>query len=292
MKLTHACSIVALSLASVAFAQQDGTFPPEGGREGGRPQQGERPARPAIDPAQAIERLMQNDANGDGQLSKDELPPALADRMLERNDANKDGVLDRSELEAAAKSGALGGGRGGRGAPTEGGARGEGGPRGAMDPDAAMRQVNRAYTTLGSSNFDAESRAADLGNVQMLQGAILAVKSGAARLQMSDTAKARFGDDRTRFETEFRTMTLDMLVASIEVEKAVLAGDAAAAKASLARLEAMEAKSRELMPPSERDGAEAPARPTRPEGGGRQGRGQPGGGLGTGRPPRNAPTGN
>ena len=103
MKLTHTCSIVALSLASVAFAQQDGTFPPQGPGPGGRGdgqqgQQGERPRQP-IDPQQFVDRMMQNDANGDGKLSKDELPPALVERLMERADTNKDGSIDRSDLE-------------------------------------------------------------------------------------------------------------------------------------------------------------------------------------------------
>lgn len=295
MKLTQACSILVLSLASAAFAQQDGTFPPEGGRDGRRPQEGERPARQPVDPAQFIERMMQNDANGDGMLSKDELPPALAERLLERGDTNKDGMLDKSELEAAAKSGAVGAGRG-----AAGGARGnprEGGAAGPMDIEGAMKQMNRATKTLQGSNFDEASRASDLSSVQSLQNAVIASKGGVARLRMSDRAKAQFGDDRARFEAEFRTMMLDTLLVTVEIEKAVLAGDASAAKSAVARLEPLEEKGHDLFQPGDEAGAESPARPerpARPAGGAREGRGQPnqGPGLGTGRPPRQAPGSN
>jgi hypothetical protein len=283
MKLTQACSILVLSLASAAFAQQDGTFPPEGGRDGRRPQEGERPARPAIDPAQFIERLMQNDANGDGVLSKDELPPAMAERLMERGDTNKDGMLDKGELEAAAKNGAVGSGRG---APRDGGGRPaprEGAAPGAMDLEGAMKQMNRATTALRSSNFDEASRPADLSAVQTLQGAVIASKGAVARLRMSDAAKARFGEDRARFEAEYRTMMLDTLIVAIELEKAVLAGDASGAKSAVARLKNMQSSGHDLFQPSEQAGGEAPARPerpARPEGGRPRG-GRPADGSGT-----------
>lgn len=296
MKLTHACSIVALSFASIAFAQQDGTFPPQGPGQGGRGdgQQGERPRQP-IDPQQFVDRMMQNDANGDGMLSKDELPPPLADRLMERADANKDGMIDRGELEAAAKSGAMGGARGGQ---REGG---RAGAEGAMNLEGAMKQMNRAYKALGASNFDAASRAADLGMIQTLQGALIASKGAGERLRMSDAAKAKFGDDRAKFENEFRSMMLETLIVSIEIEKAVLAGDSAQAKSLVGKLHNMEEKGHELFQPGEGSeeggragrGENAPPAGGQPPRGGRGGRGQGGQGGGQpGRPQGGAPNGN
>lgn len=298
MKLTHTCSIVALSLASIAFAQQDGTFPPQGPGPGGRGegQQGERPRQP-IDPQQFIDRMMQNDANGDGTLTKDELPPALADRLMERADTNKDGTIDRAELEAAAKSGPLGGGRG---AQREGG---RGGAEGAMNLEGSMKQMNRAYRALNNSSLDASSRAADLGMIQMLQSALVASKGAGERLRMSDAAKAKFGDDRAKFETEFRSMMLETLLVSIELEKAVLAGDSASAKSLVTKLHDMEEKGHELFQPSGSGGEEGErvgrgenatppgGQPGQPPRGGRGGRGQGGEGQ-PGRPQRGAPNGN
>lgn len=305
MKLNHTLSLIALALVSTTlsancFAQQDGTFPPQGPGGRGEGQQGERPRAP-VDPQQFIDRMMQNDANGDGMLSKDELPPQLAERLMARADTNKDGMLDKGELEAAAQSGAMGAGRG---APREGGrvAPREGGPEGAMNVEGAMKQMNRAYKALGNSAFDESSRATDLGMIQALQSAIVAAKGGAARLPMSEAAKAKFGDDRARFDAEFRGMMLDALIASIELEKAVLEGNGASAKAGVAKLHELEEKGHELFQPAEGEarperggrGEAAPSlggKPEQPARGARGGRQEQGGGLGTGRPPRGAPNG-
>ncbi|MEY3143986.1 MAG: hypothetical protein RLY21_2479 [Planctomycetota bacterium] len=292
MKLKHTCSIVALSFASVALAQQDGTFPPQGPGPGG--QQGERPRQP-IDPQQFIDRMMQNDANGDGMLSKDELPPALADRLMERADTNKDGSIDRGELEAAAKSGAMGGARGGQ---REGGRPGA---EGGMNIETSMKQLNRAYKALGNSNLDASSRSADLGMIQSLQAALIASKGAGERLKMSDAAKAKFGEDRAKFDAEFRGMMLETLLVSIELEKAVLEGDSAKAKSLVTKLHDMEEKGHELFQPSEGSsegdrggrGENAPppgGQPGQPPRGGRGGRGQGGQGQ-SGRPQGGAPNG-
>ncbi len=289
-----ALTLVSTTLSTVCLAQQDGTFPPQGPGGRGEGQQGERPRAP-VDPQQFIDRMMQNDANGDGMLSKDELPPQLADRLMERADANKDGMLDKGELEAAAKNGAMGAARG---AQREGG---RGGPEGAMNIEGAMKQMNRAYKALGTSAFDASTRASDLGMISALQAAVVAAKGGATRLPMSEAAKAKFGDDRAKFDAEFRGMMLETLLVSIEIEKAVLEGNGATAKAGVAKLHELEEKGHELFQPAEGEArperggrgegappqrGEQPARGARKEPGG-----VPGGGLGTGRPPR-APGGN
>ena len=52
------------------------------------------------DPNAMIARIMENDRNGDGQLSPDEVPPQLG-RMLADADTNNDRVVDRTELEQA-----------------------------------------------------------------------------------------------------------------------------------------------------------------------------------------------
>lgn len=50
-----------------------------------------------------VARLLQFDRNGDGKLSKDELPERMA-AMMERGDTNKDGFLSREELTELAKA--------------------------------------------------------------------------------------------------------------------------------------------------------------------------------------------
>lgn len=49
-----------------------------------------------------VERLMGLDEDGDGKVSKDELPERMQ-RILDRADANKDGAIDRAEAEKMAE---------------------------------------------------------------------------------------------------------------------------------------------------------------------------------------------
>ena len=63
-----------------------------------------------------VARIMSNDQNKDGKVTKDELPEFMQ-RMLERADTNKDGAIDEGEAKAMADAIGAGGGfgRGGRG---------------------------------------------------------------------------------------------------------------------------------------------------------------------------------
>ncbi len=60
-----------------------------------------------------VERIMSNDKDGDGKVTKEELPEFMQ-RMLERADTNKDGAIDQEEAKAMAESMGRGFGRGGR----------------------------------------------------------------------------------------------------------------------------------------------------------------------------------
>jgi hypothetical protein len=84
---------------------------PPGGR--GRPGAGGRPS-----PADFAARIMGNDKNGDGKVTKDELPEFLQ-RILDRADTNKDGAIDKAEAQKMAER------FGGRGRPS-GAGRGQG----------------------------------------------------------------------------------------------------------------------------------------------------------------------
>lgn len=256
-------ALLALSVPCSALAQ-DGTFPPEAPR-GGRGERQMQEGRPARDPAemaaQFIERLMQNDANGDGKLSAEELPPAMSERLLGRADTNSDGFIDRAELEAAMREGVIGA-RGNRsGAGTGAGPAGDRPGAGGAAPSVggAMRQVGRAMRGLKESAFDAASRKSDLDLVQQAQMGLVGSKNGAAALRMSDAARARFGEDRAGFETAFRTQMLDAMVQSIELERALLSGNGDAARAALAKMSAAQEAGHELFQPAD-EGDERPAR--------------------------------
>lgn len=58
------------------------------------------PGGPGGDPARFVERMMENDKNGDGKLTAEELPGPMA-QMVQDGDKNGDGALDREELTAA-----------------------------------------------------------------------------------------------------------------------------------------------------------------------------------------------
>jgi len=290
-------ALLAVSIPCSALAQ-DGTFPPDaprGGR-GERPMQDGAPrarpgqeGRPQGDPAQMaaqfIDRLMQNDADGDGKLSADELPPAMSERLLGRADANSDGFIDRAELETAMREGVVGarGNRGGAGAGPAGDRMGAGGP--SQGVGGAMRQLGRAMRGLKESAFDAASRKSDLDLVQQAQMGLVGSKSGTAALRMSDSARARFGEDRASFETAFRAQMLDAIAQSIELERALLAGNGDAARAALAKMNAAQEAGHELFQPADEGGEQrgrgagagegGPGAPDAPRG--RGGRGERGG---------------
>ncbi len=65
-----------------------------------------------------VERMMSLDRNGDGKVTKDEMPEWMQARMLEQGDANGDGAIDKQEAEKMAEQfQRRGGGRGGRPQP-------------------------------------------------------------------------------------------------------------------------------------------------------------------------------
>jgi len=98
-----------------APAGRAGAGGPGGGRRGGGA--GGPGGQGGQGGAQFRQRLMESDANGDGNIQKDEVPERMQG-MFDRMDGNADGVLDEQELSAAAQG--RGGNRGGQGAaPSE-----------------------------------------------------------------------------------------------------------------------------------------------------------------------------
>ena len=114
-----------------------------GGREGAGPggREGRGPGeegQAAADPVEeAVKTYLAFDKNGDGKLSKDELPERMQG-IFDRADANHDGVLTADELRAMARAQQPGAGRGGR----EGEGEGRGGRGGMMDPVFSVLDTN------------------------------------------------------------------------------------------------------------------------------------------------------
>lgn len=265
LSLTRSLTLaLTLSLASLATAQQDGTFPP-GGPAGG--QDGQRPGGNRGDPAQLVERMMQMDANKDGKISKDEMPAQQVERMFDRADTNKDGFLDKAELEAFAKAGQARGQGGQPGGP--GGGPGGAQRGGAVNLEGAMKQINGAYKALKASALDATSKSADLDAVQRMQMGIIGAKAGVATLKMSDAARAKFGEDKAGFEAAFRRKMLDSAKLSIELELAILDGKTAEAKAIVGKIHDAEETGHDVFKSDEREGGEAGEAPQNPGRGGR-----------------------
>ena len=88
---------------------------------------------PGGDPNQMLDRIMENDLNGDGLLTENEVPEQLA-RMLTGADLNADGAIDRAELEQAMQMMRDQGGPGGPGG-------GFGRRGGSGDPDEMTKQL-------------------------------------------------------------------------------------------------------------------------------------------------------
>jgi hypothetical protein len=257
-----AVSILA-ALTTAAMAQPGGG----GGRPGGGGGGGRQGGPP--DPAQFIDRMMENDANGDGKLSADELPGRFAERLFENGDANKDGFLDRAELQTAfdgfaqrrqegQRPGQTGeqdrqGRQGGadRRAPGSGG--GAGGNAVAFNFETGMSQAGRALSGLRRSKFDDASRTSDLRLIQAVQSGLISAKSQAGNIPMAPQAEKRYGDDEVTYRSDFRLMMIQTIMETLALEAAVIEGDTAGAKESLEHLLAARSDSHDAFQPEEDD---------------------------------------
>lgn len=257
-----------LAITPLALAQG------EGGRPGG--------GAPQRSPEQFVQRMMENDANGDGKLSPEELRGRFAERMFESGDANADGFLDPKELGEIARN--FGQGRGRPGA--EGEAERPWAPIGAVPGRAGqpgepvdsheafeegMKQAGRALRQLRRSDLSAASRTQDLELVQAVQMGLISAKAHAAAFPMAPQARERFGADEKTYQAEFRMHIIQSLMEALAMEAAIVEGDTAAAKESLEHLlESQKAGHDAFQPEEDEEEAAAPAEPATPAAPGRR----------------------
>jgi Ca2+-binding EF-hand superfamily protein len=168
------------------------------------------PPGPAWDPTQFVDRFMENDKNGDGTLSADEVTDTVRP-MIEGADQNGDGSFSRDELTAHMQNARnRGPGRGFPGGP--GGFRGPGGPGGFADRPFDANQMT-GQLMRNDRNGDGRLTADELppqavrmfqGGDQNGDGAIDAAEMQAVMRRMGRGARAlgpalnSNGDDRTR----------------------------------------------------------------------------------------------
>ena len=240
--ITSACVIV--FACSMSMAQAPSTTPPAGaptmpptGQTVGQPRGPGpgQPGGPVGTPASAdqiAQLLMRGDKNGDGKLSPEEIPPQIKDRFGSI-DLNKDGLIDQDELVAFAKT-----------QDKTGNARRGGGQ--GQNFEGAMKQMNRGFTALEKSAFDAGSKAQDLANIQMVEAGIVNAKGMISTVKMAPQAKAKYGEDVAKYESNMRSQLLAALTVAMALENAVIRGDAAGAKELVAKLDQEEEEGHDM----------------------------------------------
>jgi hypothetical protein len=247
-----------LGLAVLASSTTLALAQPGGGGGGGRP--GGPP-----DPQQFIDRMMQNDANGDGKLSRDEVPGRFAERMFDNNDANGDGFIDRAELQKVAEGfGQFGpGGQrpgvapGQPGQPVDPAAGGPGGPGAeVLGFEGGMQMAGRALRQLRRSAFDDASRMGDLRQIQSIQAGLIAAKGRVGEVPMAPQAKEKYGEDQLKYESDMRLNLIQAMFESLALEDAVIRGDTEEAKKSLENLLQVQKEGHAAFEPEEEEGEE------------------------------------
>lgn len=229
--------VVAL-FAGAGFMQPEGQAP---GRRGG----GQQPA----DPGAFVDRIMQQDADGDGKVSRDEMGDGPGARMFDGADANEDGFLEKAEIEKFFSER--------RGAGNRPGQR----PGAAGQPEApapasfhdSMESAGRALRRLRRSAFNAESRVGDLAGIEAIQRAMLDAKTAHLTAEVSEKAEAEFGGDGPKLRDALRLNIARGLQAAIDMEVAVLEGNAKAASAALDKLMEVRNQGHDLFEPEEQD---------------------------------------
>lgn len=225
---------------------------PGQGQNGNRPQQGR--GNRGGNPEMIADRMMQADANGDGKISKDEASGGNAQRIFNQADSDGDGFVTRVEIMTFVQSraGNRGGGRGDgmtrpdAGRPTD--------PAGTskmpVDPKEAFHEAmeasGRALRGLRRAKFDAISRETDLAAIRTIQSSLMIAKQHTAAIPMSDAAKAKFGTDTKAYQMTFQLDMIKAIMSSLQVEMAILQGDAEKAKAAVKTIVTVRSESHDI----------------------------------------------
>jgi len=229
--------VVAL-FAGAGFVQPESQAP---GRRGGQP----------ADPGAFVDRIMQQDANGDGKVSREEMGEGPGARIFEGADANTDGFLDKAEIEKFFSERRGGGNRQGQPqAPGVGPAAAPGAPASFHD---SMEQAGRALRRLRRSEFNAESQMGDLEGIQAVQRALLDAKAAYMTAEVSEAAKAEFKGENDKLRAALRLNLARGLQAALDAEVAVLEGNSEAAAAAMKKLQEVRDQGHERFEPTEED---------------------------------------
>ncbi|MEZ6242754.1 MAG: hypothetical protein R3B57_06890 [Phycisphaerales bacterium] len=210
-------SALAVSVLVVSGVMaQPGSGRPAGGG-GGQPFSAER----------FVDRLMEADANGDGKLTREEMPGRFGEQVLAEADTNGDQMLDREELTKYAEKRFAE-----RGGPRVGG---QGGGPGAGF-EGQMRRAGNAAKALRASEMNADTLEDDLRQIGDLEAALVMAKSESGSVQMSPQAKEKFGDDEAAYRKDMREDLIEAVTTALEIERALLDGRHDEARASLDKL--------------------------------------------------------
>ncbi len=190
-----------------------------------------------------VDRLMANDRNGDGKLSRDELPARLADRLFAEADTDGDGLLTREDVTAHV----MGARPAGEDAtPAQTAQPGASPESGHQAFEGAMKQAGGSMRALRRSQFAPATRDSDLDAAQSMQEAMIAAKASFGSVAMSAAARARFRDDQDAYRRAFRLAIIESLRAAIDLEQAVLEEDQPKAQDAQARLMATQKSAHDL----------------------------------------------
>lgn len=147
----------------------------------------------------------------------------------------------------------------------------------------AFRGVGRAMRGAGAG--EAADPAMLWRSLDMLQASLVGAKSRIEEVEMSEAAKAQYGEDTKSYQMAFRAKMLGTIKETLALEEALLKGDQEAAMKSAQALNEAQGQAHDMFKPREEGGGGAgEERPRRPgRGGGGGGRGGAGGGAGGGR---------
>ncbi|MAC20535.1 MAG: hypothetical protein CMJ23_12840 [Phycisphaerae bacterium] len=229
------CSIQT-SAAAQATQGQDARPGDAAGQEGDRPGAGGRQSRGGrqTDQNQISDRLMRMDTDGDGKLSRDEVAKSRFAAAFDQADANGDGFIVVKEITVFMRNRRPGGGqdgsRPGMQKPQEGGSSASA----PVDPKKAfedgMSKCGKALRGLRRTKFDAGSFDRDMAATMAMQAGLLTARPHITVIPMSEAAKEKFGADEVAYQRSFQKHMVMSLIASFQLEMAILEGDANRAK--------------------------------------------------------------